>query len=400
MFKRTNFKPSNDWELAANHPDIVLGDVVPLRESQGDISSLPLAYQASVDCSFVKMVRDAAYEQQSGTLSWFNARLAPGIRLNSLVEFTNLCKPNEMVWLFSRFHEIIFNILYQSFTNEVKFLNSLHERILSPIASAMAELWTSLMCLHRLLELVPRVFATGWRQDEIESMLLIVLDHGNNSDVRVLGFYTLCLYMVSLGDNHTGAIIDLFTNAISMRAFSYIDMPASSNVAGKLMCAIASGADVAEIGCGQRAIIGFPPGRASICPVLQDTAQTINPQGLLSLRMLRDVLSLISYLASLVPDPMAAYTEYIDLGFIGAQSTPFDFINQRQGATASLPPFVPMLALGSEEILKSFQIIHNMLRRGLQKAEVQFLSTDPQHPSDVTKDDSLPNRALTMLTEV
>ncbi|KAJ2455530.1 hypothetical protein GGF42_003406 [Coemansia sp. RSA 2424] len=36
----------------------------------------------------------------------------------------------------------------------------------------------------------------------------------------------------------------------------------------------------------------------------------------------------------------------------------------------------------------------------LQKAEILFLSADPQHPSDVTKDDSLPNRALIMLTEV
>ncbi|KAJ2433350.1 hypothetical protein GGF42_009409, partial [Coemansia sp. RSA 2424] len=131
----------------------------------------------------------------------------------------------------------------------------LPQRILSPTATTMAELWTSLMCLHRLFELVPRVFATGWRQEEIENMLLIVLDHGNNPDVRVLGFYTLCLYMVSLGDSYSGTTIDLFTNAISMRAFSYIDMPAASSVAGKIMCAIASGADVAEIGCGQRAII-------------------------------------------------------------------------------------------------------------------------------------------------
>ncbi|KAJ1661548.1 hypothetical protein GGF38_003571, partial [Coemansia sp. RSA 25] len=36
----------------------------------------------------------------------------------------------------------------------------------------------------------------------------------------------------------------------------------------------------------------------------------------------------------------------------------------------------------------------------LQKAEILFLSADPQHPGDVTKDDSLPNRALVMLTEV
>ncbi|KAJ2259655.1 hypothetical protein GGI01_003506 [Coemansia sp. RSA 376] len=228
----------------------------------------------------------------------------------------------------------------------------------------MAELWTSLMCLHRLFELVPRVFASGWRQEEIENMLLVVLDHGNNPDVRVLGFYTLCLYMISQGDNYSETAIDLFTNAISLRALSYIDMPAASGVVGKLMCAIASGADVAEIGCGQRAIIGFPPGCASICPVLQDTAQTINPQGMLSLRMMRDVLSLVSYLASLIPCPTEAYTEYIGLGFIGTQSTPFDFANQRQGATASLPPLVPMLALSCEEILKSMQNIHRLFRRG------------------------------------
>ncbi|KAJ1924265.1 hypothetical protein LPJ71_000573, partial [Coemansia sp. S17] len=110
----------------------------------------------------------------------------------------------------------------------------LHERILSPTTATMAELWTSLMCLHRLFELMPRVFASGWRQEEIENMLLVVLDHGNNPDVRVLGFYTLCLYMISQGDNYSETTIDLFTNAISLRAFSYIDMPAASGVVGKL----------------------------------------------------------------------------------------------------------------------------------------------------------------------
>ncbi|KAJ2864690.1 hypothetical protein GGH94_002738 [Coemansia aciculifera] len=388
MFKRANLKPSNDWELSVNHPDIMLDDVSPLPSSQGDVSSLPLAYQTPVHYSFVKTIRKAAYEQQNGTLAWFNARLAPSIRLNSLVEFTSLCKPNEMVWLFSRFREIIFDILHQSFLNEIEFLNSLHERILSPTTAAMAELWTSLMCLHRLFELLPRVFASGWRQDEIENMLLVVLDHGNNPDVRALGFYTLCLYMVSLGDNYSETTIDLFTNAISLRAFSYIDMPAASDVVGKLMCAIASGADVAEIGCGQRAIIGFPPGRASICPVLQDTAQTINPQGILSLRMMRDVLSLVSYLASLVPGPTEAYTEYIGLGFIGAQSTPFDFINQRQGTTASLPPFVPMLALSCEEILKSMQSIHRLFRRGMpytSKNPQDCCSSLNKHPQDAQR---------------
>ncbi|KAJ2024554.1 hypothetical protein GGI06_000947, partial [Coemansia sp. S85] len=35
----------------------------------------------------------------------------------------------------------------------------------------------------------------------------------------------------------------------------------------------------------------------------------------------------------------------------------------------------------------------------LQKAEIVFLSSDPQHPTDITQDDSLPNRALIMLTE-
>ncbi|KAJ2040921.1 hypothetical protein GGI08_008005 [Coemansia sp. S2] len=87
MFKRPNFKSSNDWGLSANHPDIMLDDVSPLPSSQGDVSSLPLAYQAPVHYSFVKTIRKAAYEQQNGTLAWFNARLTPNIRLNNLMEF-------------------------------------------------------------------------------------------------------------------------------------------------------------------------------------------------------------------------------------------------------------------------------------------------------------------------
>ncbi|KAJ2024553.1 hypothetical protein GGI06_000946 [Coemansia sp. S85] len=85
---------------------------------------------------------------------------------------------------------------------------------------------------------------------------------------------------------------------------------------------------------------------------------------MLAFRMMRDIISLVSYLASLVSSPVDAYTEYISLGFIGTQSNPFDFINQRQGCTATLPPFVPMLALSSDEILKSMQSIHRLFRRG------------------------------------
>ncbi|KAJ2793384.1 hypothetical protein H4R20_006553, partial [Coemansia guatemalensis] len=125
---------------------------------------------------------------------------------------------------------------------------------------------------------MPKLLAAGWNQSKIENMLIVLLDHGNNQDVRVFGFYTLNLYMVAINGKYSETTIDLFTNAISLRSFTYVDTLEASRVNGDIMCAIARGIDITDIGCGQRAIRGFKTGRASICPVLQDIVYPINPQ--------------------------------------------------------------------------------------------------------------------------
>ncbi|KAJ2594990.1 hypothetical protein GGF39_003999, partial [Coemansia sp. RSA 1721] len=227
----------------------------------------------------------------------------------------------------------------------------------------MADLWKPILCLHRLLELLPKLISTSWHSDKIENMLIVVLDHGNNQDVRVLGYYTLCLYIVASGGTCSQRTIDLFTNAISLRAFSYVDMPDASLVVGEIMCAIASGIAIPGIGCGQSAIIGFQPGRSSICPVLQDIVHPMNPQGILAIRMLRDTLSFTMYLASLLPDPQAAYIEYVNLGLVRHLGGPFDFLTQKSLSTINLPPFAPLLALDHIDIQAALKALYGLFRK-------------------------------------
>ncbi|KAJ2667057.1 hypothetical protein IW148_000476 [Coemansia sp. RSA 1199] len=210
---------------------------------------------------------------------------------------------------------------------------------------------------------MPRLVAAGWKQDEIENMLIVLLDHGNNQDVRVFGLYTLHIYMVVLGGRYSERTTDLFTNALSLRAFSYADMPEASRVAGDIMCAIASGIDIVDIGCGQRAIIGFKEGRSSICPVLQDVACPVNPQGILALRMLRNMLALMSYLASLLPDPQAAQIEYSNLGLICYQFKPFKFAWNHFKTIYDIPQSAPLLAMSHSDIRSSLTNIYQLFRR-------------------------------------
>ncbi|KAJ2479410.1 hypothetical protein IWW56_003114 [Coemansia sp. RSA 2131] len=210
---------------------------------------------------------------------------------------------------------------------------------------------------------MPRLVAAGWKQDEIENMLIVLLDHGNNQDVRVFGLYTLHIYMVVLGGRYSERTTDLFTNALSLRAFSYADMPEASRVAGDIMCAIASGIDIVDIGCGQRAIIGFKEGRSSICPVLQDVACPVNPQGILALRMLRNMLALMSYLASLLPDPQAAQIEYSNLGLICYQFKPFKFAWSHFKTIYDIPQSAPLLAMSHSDIRSSLTNIYQLFRR-------------------------------------
>ncbi|KAJ1934049.1 hypothetical protein GGF37_006513, partial [Kickxella alabastrina] len=213
------------------------------------------------------------------------------------------------------------------------------------------------------IELLPRLISTGWHKTEIENILIILLDHGNHQDVRMLGLYTLCIYIVAMNGNYSDRTIDLFTNAICLRAFSYVDRPGASQVVGQIMSAIAGGIDIPGIGCGQKAIIGFQNGRASICPVLLDTANPISPQGIMSLRMIKDVLGLIMYLASLIPEPQAAYVEYIGLGFIYKHNRPFHFLKQRVRDSNELPLFAPMFALNHAEVQASLTNLYQLFRK-------------------------------------
>ncbi|KAJ2610013.1 hypothetical protein H4S08_003803 [Coemansia sp. RSA 1365] len=210
---------------------------------------------------------------------------------------------------------------------------------------------------------MPRLLATGWNQSRIENMLIVLLDHGNNQDVRVFGFYTLNLYMVAINGNYSETTIDLFTNAISLRSFSYVDSPEASRVAGNIMCAIARGVDITDIGCGQRAIRGFKTGHSSICPVLQDVMYPINPQGVLALRMLRNMLMQMAYLASLIPDPQASYIEFVKLELICTKYAGFQFSWLKFGSFYDIPHSAPMLAMSNEKIQSSLKSIYQLFRK-------------------------------------
>ncbi|KAJ2855358.1 hypothetical protein J3B02_002213 [Coemansia erecta] len=355
MFKRKNSKGANDWRLSPHHPTLDLNDTEPLPETLGNIATLPPTYQLSVQTTFVQRLRDAAKDYRDAQLSWFNTKLPSSMRLEYFEKFINQCEANEMVWVYARYREVIFSMLYKAFVAKISHLNCKRQRFLSPTAGAMVDLWKPILCLHRVLELLPRLVSTGWHSEKIENMLIVVLDHGNNQDVRVLGYYTLCLYIVAVGGNCSQKTIDLFTNAISLRAFSYVDVPDASLVVGEIMCAIASGITIPAI--------GFQPGRSSICPVLQDIVHPMNPQGILALRMLRDTLSFTMYLASLLPDPQAAYIEYINFGFVSHLDDPFVFLKQKSRDTINLPPFAPLLALDHVEIQAALKALYTLFRK-------------------------------------
>ncbi|KAJ1995724.1 hypothetical protein EDC05_000658 [Coemansia umbellata] len=351
---------NSTWVLSDDHPILDLDDTLPLTDALGELSSLPPDYHTPVSTSLIQSLQDATRLQNQSDLEWFNTKQAPSNRLSKFKSFVEQCGPNEMVWIYTRYREVIFSMLYATFSQEVEYLNTLPERFLSPKLAAMSDLWMPFPCLHHLIELMPRLFASGWQQKEMENMLIVLLDHGNNQDVRALGFHFLCLYMAALQGNYSETIADLFTNSICLRAFSYVDMPAASRIASNIMCAIGSGIEIVDIGCGQRAIVGFHPGRASICPVLQDITHTINPQGVLALRMLKNVLSLVCYLASLISDPRSAYTVYISLGTIKRDIDPFQFNEQTTKSAFDLPQFAPMLALSAQELKSCLSDIYRL----------------------------------------
>ncbi|KAJ1664268.1 hypothetical protein EV178_004239 [Coemansia sp. RSA 1646] len=223
MFKKHKTKSgttSSNWLLSQDHPVPALEDKLPLTKDLGDLSSLPPSHQEPVRDAFIQNLCDAACYQNQSELDWFNTKKKPSYRVKKFIDFVTM----------------------------------LPERYLSPKAGPIIDLWLPIPHIHRLMELVPRQFANGWKQMEIENMLIVLLDHGNNQDVRVLGFYTLCLYMVTMKDDYSETTTDLFTNAICLRALSYVDMPDASLIVSNIMCAIGSGIEAVDIGCGQRAI--------------------------------------------------------------------------------------------------------------------------------------------------
>ncbi|KAJ1736016.1 hypothetical protein LPJ61_000233 [Coemansia biformis] len=321
MFKRRVTQASVDWELSPHHPTLDVDDTDPLPARFGESTVLPPEFQRPVAGSFIQELQDATPEHHAGTLEWFNCRVPASSRMSCFGNYIESCGPNEIVWVYVRFRDVIFSILHAAFVQGVDDLNALPERPVSPMAGAMSALWMAFTYLNRLIELVPRLAATGWRQSEIENMLIVLLDHGNNQDVRLFGWYSLGVYMSATNGNYSNTTIDLFTNAVSLQALAFVDRPAASRAVGDGMCAIAAGMGITDIGCGQRAIVGFDAGRPSICPVLQDNVHPINPQGILALRMMRCTAGTLVYLASLAPSPQAVFVELCNSGLINRHSS-------------------------------------------------------------------------------
>ncbi|KAJ2776848.1 hypothetical protein H4R18_005456 [Coemansia javaensis] len=288
VFRKRSSHSDISWALSANHPTLDLDDADPLPACFGEAASLPPEMQAPVSTRFICGLQDTMPDRRVGALRWFNAKLSAAARLDSFGA------ANEAVWVYVRFREVLFSTLYTAFVHGVEHLNG-----------------------NRMVELMPRLAASGWKQAEIENVLIVLLDHGNNQEVRMLGWHVLCLYVAAAGGRGCSkTAADLFTNGISLRAFSYVDKPDASRIVGDIMCAVASGVEVTDIGCGQRAIVGFKTGRSSICPVLQDTAFPINPQGILAMRMVRSALLLAVRLAGLASDPRVVCTRHADTSIL------------------------------------------------------------------------------------
>ncbi|KAJ2799567.1 hypothetical protein H4R21_003501, partial [Coemansia helicoidea] len=363
LLKRHVQQAGAGWKLSANHPVLDVDDTDPLPACFGERAVLPPKFQLPVTLAFIRELRDATPERHAGTLEWFNCRLPASTRLNCFGNFIESCSPNEVVWVYVRFRDVVFTILHSAFVQAVEHLNALPERFVSPLADVLPRLWGVSAYLCRLVELMPRLAATGWRQREIENMLIVLLDHGNNPELRILGLYTLVVYMTALAGSYSPTITDLFTNAISIRALSCVDMPEASRAVGNTMCSIAQGANVADIGCGQRAIVGFEAGRGSLCPVLQDTAHPISPQGILAMRMVRCVLSLMGYFAGLVPSVRHVFADLYKVGLLCEHSSGGSSVFGISDHILSTRKSVPLMAMRGDEIQAALANFYRLFHR-------------------------------------
>ncbi|KAJ1965780.1 hypothetical protein GGI12_000525 [Dipsacomyces acuminosporus] len=355
MFKRISSKLATEQDPSNEPPVLELGDTDPLPPECGDVASLPPEYQAPVKRSFIRHLQDAK-ASASSSLGWLSPKLAPAARLNSFMAYLGSRAPNEVVWLYARYRKMLFSIASTAFAKQIESLNALPERLLSPTSRPIFDLWMPVICLHQLIEFLPHVFAHGWKRSQIESIMIVLLDHGNNPALRYLGFYTLTVYMTSLNGEYPESIIELYENAIYIRALTYVDRPLASQVSGDLMCAISSGRDIANIGCGQRPIIG------NICPVLQDTVYSINPQGIAALTMMKGALSYVSYLASLLPSTQSSYIRYCKMGVLGSIPDRLAFNMNAHRQPSGHPPHVPMMAVSSSEVQTTLKSMFRLFR--------------------------------------
>ncbi|KAJ1957580.1 hypothetical protein EC988_000758 [Linderina pennispora] len=301
----TDYDSSSHGAGSSEYPD-----TVNLPPTLGDIESLPVSFQTQVSSAFISQLRDQPRTAQRSNMLWLNPRLESAAQIASFTSFLGSCKTNEIVWVYARYYDMLFQTLYDAFVLQVEYLNSLPERFISPASRPIVDLLSPIEILYQMMLLLPRLMATGWCQEQIVNILIVLLDHGNNQDLRTLGQHLLTPYMLALGDKISPRILDLFENMIVIQAITVADMPAASHIVGDLFCAIGGGINITNIGCGQRAIIAFESGRPSICPVMQDRVCTANPQGISALSMLSHALGTIAYTANMIPSPRAAYAAY------------------------------------------------------------------------------------------
>ncbi|KAJ2717314.1 hypothetical protein H4R19_000066 [Coemansia spiralis] len=121
--KRHVTQACTHWELSVHHPSLDEDDTDPLPERFGEKAVLPPEFQLPVTPAFISELRDATSERHAGTLEWFNCRLPPSARLDCFGNFIDSCSPNETVWVYVRFHDVVFSLLHTAFVETVEYLN-------------------------------------------------------------------------------------------------------------------------------------------------------------------------------------------------------------------------------------------------------------------------------------
>ncbi|KAI8332922.1 hypothetical protein BC941DRAFT_435785 [Chlamydoabsidia padenii] len=146
-------------------------------------------------------------------------------RVQSLWNYIDATNTFDQSRFFQENAEQVFHVVFETCMHQIEKIKQRNERPQTWNSKELVSLQKTLLLLRKIFLFVPELMRNGWQRKNIAKILSHILDHGNHTRLRSLGFHLLLLWLNDQVAEYPECM-NLFANAISMDLFIMDDITA------------------------------------------------------------------------------------------------------------------------------------------------------------------------------